>query len=86
MHWVDDRDRVPVTDRERTIVDCLQRPDLCGGYLEVDAGTWTVRDRVDTAKLVHYAIHLGVGAVMRRVGYLLNSCEIGTDTDRIDLG
>lgn len=80
--WVDSREQVPVSDRERTIIDCLRRPDLCGGYIEADAGTWMVRDRVDTAKLVDYAIRLGVGAVIRRVGYLLDSCKIGTDADR----
>lgn len=81
-HWVDGRDKVPVSDRERTIIDCLRRPELCGGYIEADAGSWMVRDRIDAAKLVDYAIRLGVGAVIRRVGYLLDSCRIGTDTDR----
>jgi predicted transcriptional regulator of viral defense system len=81
-HWVDGSDKVQVSDRERTIIDCLRRPELCGGYLDVDLGTWMVRDRVDTAKLVDYAIRLGVGAVIRRLGYLLDSCGIGTDTDR----
>jgi len=81
-HWIDSRDKVPVSDRERTIIDCLRRPELCGGYMEVDAGTWMVRERIDTAKLVDYAIRLGIGAVIRRVGYLLDSCKIGTDTDR----
>src|SRR5258706_4330156 len=48
-HWLEGRDNVPVSDRERTIIDCLRRPELCGGYIEADAGTWMVRDRVDTA-------------------------------------
>jgi predicted transcriptional regulator of viral defense system len=81
-HWIQGNAKVPVSDHERTIVDCLQRPELCGGYMEVDAGTWMVRDRIDAAKLVDYAIRLGVGAVIRRVGYLLDSCKIGTDSDR----
>jgi predicted transcriptional regulator of viral defense system len=81
-HWIGGGDKLPVSDRERTIIDCLQRPELCGGYIEVDAGTWMVRDRIDAAKLVDYAIHLGVGAVIRRVGHLLDSCRIGTEADR----
>jgi len=85
-HWIGDGDKVPVSDRERTIIDCLQRPELCGGYIEVDAGAWMVRDRIDTAKLVDYAISLGVGAVVRRVGHLLDSCRIGTEADRKKLG
>lgn len=81
-HWLDGRDKVPVSDRERTIIDCLRRPELCGGYIEADAGAWMVRDRIDTGKLVNYAIRLEVGSVIRRVGYLLDSCRIGTDTER----
>jgi predicted transcriptional regulator of viral defense system len=81
-HWTNGRDKVSVSDRERTILDCLRRPDLCGGYIEVDAGAWMVRDRLDATKLVDYAIRLDIGSVISRVGYLLDSCRIGTDTDR----
>ncbi|MDB5581095.1 MAG: Transcriptional regulator [Bradyrhizobium sp.] len=81
-HWTNGRDKVSVSDRERTILDCLRRPDLCGGYIEVDVGAWMVRDRLDATKLVDYAIRLDIGSVISRVGYLLDSCRIGTDTDR----
>jgi predicted transcriptional regulator of viral defense system len=80
--WIDGRDKVQVSDRERTIVDCLRRQDLCGGYIEADAGAWMQRDNLDAGKLVDYAIRLGVGSVISRTGYLLDSCRIGSDTDR----
>jgi predicted transcriptional regulator of viral defense system len=85
QHWLDTIDAVQVSDRERTIVDCLRRPELCGGYAEVDTGTWMVRERIRTDKLVDYALRLDVGAVTRRLGYLLDSCQIGTDDDRARL-
>lgn len=78
----DGRDKVTVSDRERTIVDCLRRPDLCGGYIEADAGAWMRRSEMNAGKLVDYAIRLGIGSVIRRTGYLLDSCKLGTDTDR----
>jgi predicted transcriptional regulator of viral defense system len=81
-HWIDDQTKVDVSDLERTVADCLRRPDLCGGYSEIDVGVWMVRDRIDTERLVEYALRLGVGAVIRRLGYLLDSCKIGTDADR----
>lgn len=79
---LDGRDKVCVSDRERTIIDCLRRPDLCGGYIEADAGAWMRRSDLDAGKLVEYAVRLGVGAVIRRTGYLLDSCRLGTDSDR----
>ncbi|OAF08698.1 transcriptional regulator [Bradyrhizobium centrolobii] len=84
-HWVDPGVSVQVSDVERTIIDCLRRPDLCGGYAEADVGTWIVRDRVRTQTLVDYALRLNVGAVIRRLGYLLDSCQIGTEDDRARL-
>jgi predicted transcriptional regulator of viral defense system len=81
-HWIDDETKVDVSDLERTVVDCLRHPNLCGGYSEIDIGVWMVRDRIDTERLVEYALRLGVGAVIRRLGYLLDSCQIGTDADR----
>lgn len=80
--WLDNRDKVQVSDRERTIIDCLRRPDLCGGYIEADAGAWMRRSELDPGRLVDYAVRLGIGSVISRTGYLLDSCGLGTDTDR----
>ena len=44
-----------------------------------------VRERIRTSKLVEYALRLDIGAVIRRLGYLLDSCQIGTDDDRARL-
>ena len=52
QHRINTEDLVQVSDRERTIVDCLRRPELCGGYAEVDIGTWMGRERIRTDKLV----------------------------------
>ena len=44
------------------------------------------RDDLDPDKLVAYAIRLGVGAVCTRLGYLLDSCDMGTHLHREELG
>lgn len=80
--WMPGGLRLPVSDIERTVVDCLRRPELAGGYIEIDAGAWMVRDRIRPDRLVEHALHLGVGAVIARTGYLLDSCGIGTDNHR----
>jgi predicted transcriptional regulator of viral defense system len=81
-HWLDSGVSVTVSDIERTVVDCLRRPDLCGGYIEVDRGSWMKRDDIDVDRLVEYAVRLGIGAVCARLGYLLDSCSLGTDVHR----
>ncbi|MGO6948240.1 transcriptional regulator [Rhizobium johnstonii] len=72
---------VMVSDVERTIVDCLRRPDLCGGFSEIAAGTWMVKEKVKTKKLVDYALQIKTKAVVNRTGFLMASCDLGDEED-----
>jgi predicted transcriptional regulator of viral defense system len=74
--------KISVTDLERTIIDCLRRTDLCGGYSEVDIGVWMVAEKVDVDRLVEYAVRLGVKSVIARTGFLLDSCGLGEEHHR----
>jgi predicted transcriptional regulator of viral defense system len=71
QHWVTKDQAVTVSDGERTIIDGLQRPALVGGITEVAKGLWMKRDTLGIVRLVDYAVRLNVGAVFRRLGYLL---------------
>ena len=75
--WVDKRERVVVSDVERTVVDGLKQPEHCGGLTEVAKGLSMRRAEVSAQKLVDYALRLGVGAVIRRLGYLMEAYGIG---------
>ena len=70
-HWVTKEQPVMLSDMERTIIDCLRRPDLVGGITEIAKALWMKRDSLNTARLIDYALRLDVGAVSRRLGYLL---------------
>jgi len=75
-HWVTKQERVRVSDPERTIVDGLRRPVYCGGVTEVVQGLVMRRESVNVSLLIRYAVQLGVGAVVRRLGYLLETLEM----------
>jgi predicted transcriptional regulator of viral defense system len=79
--WVDKHDKVAVSDLERTVIDGLKQPEHCGGLTEVAKGLWMRRTSLDVPKLVGYALRLGVGAVVRRLGYLLEVYGISTPAD-----
>jgi predicted transcriptional regulator of viral defense system len=74
-HWVTKTEQVRVSDLERTVLDGLKQPEHCGGFTEVAKGFWMRRDSVQPGKLVDYALRLGVGAVIRRLGFLLETFE-----------
>ncbi len=75
-HWVEKTEKVRVSDMERTVIDGLKHPDYCGGFSEVAKGFWMRRENIRPKRLVDYALQLGVGAVIRRLGFLLETFEI----------
>ena len=78
-HWVTKQESVNVSDLERTVIDGLHHPDYCGGLTEVAKGLWMRRAEMKPSTLVDYALRLNVGAVTRRLGYLLELYAIGSD-------
>lgn len=75
-HWVTKTDRICVSDLERTVIDGLKQPECCGGITEVAKGYWMRREAMDSGKLVDYALRLNIGAVVRRLGFLLELFEV----------
>ncbi len=78
-YWATKQEKVKVSDIDRTVIDGLKQPEYCGGITEVAKGLWIQREKVRPERLVEYALRLNVGAVIRRLGYLLDLYEIGTD-------
>jgi predicted transcriptional regulator of viral defense system len=70
-HWVTKQESVDISDLERTVIDGLRQPEYCGGVTEVAKGLWMRHADMQPDKLVDYALRLSVGAVTRRLGYLL---------------
>lgn len=59
---------VNITDKEKTIVDCLDKPQHCGGLIEVVKGL--VEEDYDPVRLVDHAEKIGNTGVVRRLGFL----------------
>src|SRR5690606_30342223 len=57
-------------------IDGLKQSEYCGGFTEVAKGFWMRRDDINPDLLVDYALRLGVGAVIRRLGFLLEAFEV----------
>ncbi|QTH24936.1 type IV toxin-antitoxin system AbiEi family antitoxin domain-containing protein (plasmid) [Rhizorhabdus wittichii] len=69
--WITPQEQVRISDPERTIIDGLDHPQYVGGVTEVAKGLWMKRDTLRVELMIDYALRLGVGAVIRRLGYLL---------------
>ena len=70
-YWIDKERVVMISDMERAIIDGLRHPAFAGGISEVAKGLWMKRDALKVERLVDYALRVDVGAVIRRLGFLL---------------
>lgn len=60
--------RYPLTDIEKTIIDCFDQPQYSGGYAElIHALSQT---NLDNEKMIRYCKAVGNTAVTKRIGYL----------------
>ena len=79
--WVTKQESVDISDLERTVIDGLRQPEYCGGVTEVAKGLWMRHSDIQPAKIVDYALRLRVGAVIRRLGYLLELYEMAPEPE-----
>jgi len=68
--WIEET-QITITDKEKTIIDCLDKPQYCGGIIEVAKAL--KNNKFDQKKLKNYAQRIGNSGVLRRLGYL---CEL----------
>ncbi len=69
--------KVTITDKEKTLVDCLDHPEYCGGIVEVAKGLANaVEDKIDFKKLSSHANKMNNRAIFKRMGYLSEVLEL----------
>jgi predicted transcriptional regulator of viral defense system len=64
--------KVMISDREKTAIDCIDRPALAGGVGEVASVLATATRRFDWNKAAEYLERIGSGALVRRLGWLVD--------------
>ena len=72
--WIDDAE-VWITDPEKTVADCLDKPQYCGGIVEV-AKALQNEDEIDLDKVIEYAIRMENSAILKRLGSLCDRLAI----------
>ena len=62
--------KVMISDREKTAIDCIDRPALAGGVGEAAMILATASRRFDWTRAVDYLQRIGSGSLVRRFGWL----------------
>jgi predicted transcriptional regulator of viral defense system len=79
--WVNERNQVPIFDRERALLDAFSHFQVFGSLsagLEMLDAHWGDLDR---SRLVEYAVRLRVAAVVKRLGWALET--LGAPSDEL---
>jgi predicted transcriptional regulator of viral defense system len=76
--WATPTEKVRVSDLERTVIDCLNNPRLCGGISEIAKGIYVRQSDLDYSKLLTDVRRFGSKAVAKRLGFLLDLYGLGT--------
>ncbi|MHA1185886.1 MAG: type IV toxin-antitoxin system AbiEi family antitoxin domain-containing protein [Candidatus Heimdallarchaeota archaeon] len=71
--WFEDT-QINLTSREKTIIDCLDKPQYAGGIIEVAKAVRT--EEYDKKILVKYAKKINNTGVIRRLGYICEFLQI----------
>lgn len=79
--WSGD-EQVNITDKEKTIVDCLDKPKYCGGVVEVAKGVKS--EDYDDRKIMDYIDRIGNSGVLRRFGYLCDLYGVDIEIPTVD--
>lgn len=74
--WIDSFNKVQCSDLEKTIIDCLFKPQYAGGITEIAKAIHKSKDKIDYPNLLQYAKQFNSQAVIKRLGFLLELLEI----------
>ncbi len=77
--WIDNFNKVICSDLEKTIIDCLFKPDYAGGIVEIARSIYLSRKKIKYDVLFEYIKKFNSQAVLKRLGFLLEELEIKND-------
>ncbi len=80
--WIDNFNKVLCSDLEKTFIDCLFKPNYAGGLVEIGRAIYMSKDNINFGMLLDYAKKFNSQAVIKRLGFLLETLEI--DNNIID--
>ncbi|MBS3802588.1 MAG: hypothetical protein KGY65_07555 [Candidatus Thermoplasmatota archaeon] len=78
--WFEDI-RIRLTNPEKTIIDCLDKPQHAGGIIEIAKAIRS--EEYDKNILVEYAKRIHNSGVIRRLGYICDRLQIPIDLPKI---
>ena len=74
--WIDNYNKVLCSDLEKTIIDCLYKPNYAGGIAELIKAIYKSKDKIKTNKMIEYLERFDAQVVYKRLGFLLQHLDV----------
>lgn len=71
-----DGEKVKISNKNKTIADCLDHPGHGGGIDEIARSIYFSIEEIDIEKIVKYALKMGNLTIIKRFGYILDTCSL----------
>jgi predicted transcriptional regulator of viral defense system len=76
-------EKVRISDKNKTIADCLDHPEYCGGIDEIARAIFFSQEEIDLKKIKAYALKMGNLTILKRLGYILEASGLLTQYENV---
>ncbi len=77
--------KVKISDKEKTIADCLDHPEHAGGIDEVAKAIFFNHKELKLSKIEDYLLKMSNSAALKRFGYILETFGLDYELDKTEL-
>jgi len=74
--WINNFEKVQCSDVEKTIIDCLYKPQYGSGIPEIVKAIYKTKDKLDQDKMLGYLEKFDSQVVLKRLGFILFHLDI----------
>lgn len=71
--WIDNFNKVWCSDLEKTIIDCLYKPQYSSGITEIVKAIYKSKNKLDSNKMKLYLDKFNAQVVLKRLGFILEN-------------
>ena len=75
--------RVHISDHEKTIADCLDHPEHCGGIDQIARAVYFSHEEINLKRVVEYAQRMGNRTIIKRLGYVLEETGLFSNYEKL---
>ena len=65
---------VRISDPEKTVADCLDHPEHCGGIDQIARAVYFSHEEINLKRMVEYAQRMGNRTIIKRLGRIMRNC------------